>query len=86
MVSFEELDYINFAEIKNDAHWGFSVVDVKTKSKSFYDSIENMGRENYNGHCVCEDVKKFLRSTNYIRNIPACEWQLQYSETPQQTD
>ena len=49
-------------------------------------TVKNMGRDYYNGHCVCEDVKKFLRSTNYIKNIPACEWQLQYSETPQQTD
>ena len=77
---------INFAKSKNDGHWGFAVVNIREKIISFYDSIRNYGRDYYNGHCVCEDVRKFIRTTNFISNIPACEWQLDYPETPQQTD
>ena len=77
---------INFTKSEHDVHWAFSVVDVKNKTISFYDSVKNMSRDYYNGHCVCQDVKKFLRSTNFIRDIPACDWKLEYPETPQQTD
>ena len=90
LVSFKDLDYvyfvINFTKSEHDAHWAFSVVDVKNKTISFYDSIKNLSRDYYNGHCVCLDVKKFMRSTNFIRDIPACDWKLEYPETPQQTD
>ena len=51
----------------------------------FYDSIKNFGLS-LNGHCVCEDVRRFLRSTNFFSNIAACQWQLEYPETPQQQD
>ena len=89
-VSFEGLDLvfvaINFSKIDDDSgHWGFAVVHTKDRVIKFYDSIKNFAI-NYNGHCVCDEVRKFLRSTNFISNIPACEWQIEYPETPQQQD
>jgi len=77
---------INFKDISGDiGHWGFAVVYVKDQVIKFYDSIKNFGLT-LNGQCVCNDVRRFLRSSNFISNIADCQWQLEYPETPQQLD
>ena len=88
--SIDDLDIIllpiNFTdETGLIGHWAFAAVYVNAKVIKFYDSIKNFGLS-LNGHCVCEDIRRFLRSTNFFSNIAACQWQLEYPETPQQQD
>ena len=53
---------IHFAKSEDNADWGFAVVDVRVIS--FYGSIKSCGVD-YNGHCVCSDIRSFLRTTNF---------------------
>ena len=69
-VSIEGLDLILIAINFTDedgliGHWAFAAVYVNDRVIKFYDSIKNFG-STLNGHCVCEDVRRFLRSTNFF--------------------
>ena len=50
-------------------HWGFAVVNVRDNAIKFYDSIKNCDVDFNGGHCVCNDVRSFLRTTNFISKI-----------------
>ena len=72
-------------EKKKIGHWVIAVVSNNVQKIKLYDLVENFG-VTLNGHCVFEDVTKFLKTSNYISNMAACQWQLEYPETPQQED
>ena len=83
--STKQLDFI-FIPINFDLlHWGFAVVHVNKKIIKFYDSLKNMGKQ-INGHCVCEDIRQFLTTTNFICDVDEFGWQFEYPYTPQQND
>ena len=75
---------INFTE-EDIGNWAFAAVYVNDHVIKFYDSVKNFGLT-LNGHCICKDVRQFLRSTNFFSNIAAYQWQFEYSETPKQED
>ena len=82
--SVKQLDFI-FFPINFVDHWAFVVVFVYQKKIKLFDSIKNYGRT-VNGHCVCDDVRQFLTTTNVISDADEFEWQAEYPETPQQND
>ena len=83
--STKHLDFI-FIPINFDRlHWAFAVVHVNKKINKFYDSLKNMGKQ-INGHCVCEDIRQFLTTTNFICDVDEFGWQFEYPYTPQQND
>ena len=48
-------------------------------------TLKTMGKD-VNGHCVCEDLRQFLTTTNFIYDADEFGWQVEYSYTPHQND